>query len=183
MKQNLRYALVMLLSIIFINCSSNEDNELKTDEAAKISATINGKAWVATKVTSVTLTRLSTTGEQRFDINAEDENQRLFLACSSELTTSIGMPLRTYGFDIENDSPTALFLNYYLIGENSYSEHFTQLGKLTITSVNEAKKTISGTFSYSAEKIGVLQEQIVTPESLEVTNGVFTNLTYTVVSY
>ena len=44
------------------------------------------------------------------------------------------------------------------------------------------KKTISGTFSFQNEKVGTLQTEIVTPEMVNVTEGVFTNLSYKVIT-
>ncbi|MHC0444815.1 DUF6252 family protein [Flavobacterium sp. 3-218] len=175
---------LLSLSVLFASCSSDESEESSLD--GSVTATINGNVWKATKITSVTLIKVSG-GGQRFDINVEDKSQMILLACESELTAKDSMPLKEYTFtDEDNDVDTpivnsdALFLNYYLVDGNSYGEHFPKTGKITITAMDPEKKTVSGTFSFKAEKVGALQTKIVTPEVFEVTNGVFKNLPYTV---
>lgn len=102
----------------------------------------------------------------------------LALAISNEITTTKGMPVRTYSFE----NSDALFLNTYLIGNSTFTEHTPVNGQLTITAINTEKKTVSGTFSFENEKGGTLQTEIVTPDIVTVTNGVFTNLTYKVIT-
>jgi hypothetical protein len=171
--------LVMLLA--FVGCSKDEESESPASEntaRGSVTATINGTAWTGTKIINVLLTQVQSSGEQRFDISAHDGKQMLSLAFSNEITAAKGMPVRTYDFD----NGDAIFLNTYVSGNNTYTEHFCNAGQLTITAINTDKKTISGTFSFESEKVGVLQTEIVTPEIVKVTKGVFTNLTYTVVS-
>ncbi|MDA6069544.1 DUF6252 family protein [Flavobacterium sp. AC] len=69
-----------------------------------------------------------------------------------------------------------------MIEGNTYTEHFAKTGTITITSMNSDKKTVSGTFSFTAEKVGVLQTKVVTPDVVEVKNGVFTNVPYKVLT-
>ncbi|TDW52071.1 hypothetical protein EV144_101751 [Flavobacterium sp. 270] len=179
---------LLSLSILFAGCSSDDNEE--NNENGSVSATINGTEWKATKITSVTLIKVpGEDGGQRFDINVQDDSQMLLLACESELTTNDAMPLKEYTFtdqDDDVDTPVvttsnALFLNYYLIDGNSYGEHFPKSGKITITAMDADKKTVSGTFSFKAEKVGALQTKIVTPNVFEVTKGVFKNLPYKVI--
>lgn len=178
---------LLSLSILLAGCSSDENDQ--NDGDGSVTATINGADWKATKIASVTLIKIpGEDGGQRFDINVQNDSQMLLLACESELTTTDVMPLKEYTFTDEDEdseastSPgNALFLNYYLIDGNSYGEHFPKSGKITITAMDPVKKTVSGTFSFKAEKGGVLQTKIVTPNVFEVTNGVFKNLPYTVI--
>ena len=167
---------LFVMSLVFVGCSKDEDSESTT--TGSITATINGIPWTGTKIINVSLIQSTTIGEQRFDISAEDGKQMLALAISNEITTTKGMPVRTYSFD--NDD--ALFVNTYMIGSNTYTEHFCNAGQLTITAIDTDKKTISGTFSFESEKVGVLQTEIVTPDVVHVTKGVFANLTYTVIT-
>ncbi|KQX15548.1 hypothetical protein ASC72_01335 [Flavobacterium sp. Root420] len=168
---------LLLLSILFTSCSSDEN-----DENSSVSATINEVEWKPTKINSVTLIKVKSAKAQRFDISIQDNSQMLSLACGSDLTTADAMPLKDYILDEENDDIDALFVNTYLIDGNTYTEHFAQSGKLTITAMDPVKKTVSGTFSFIAKKEGVLQTKIVTPDVFDVKNGVFTNLSYTVLS-
>jgi len=167
---------LLVVSLAFIGCSKDDDSENAT--AGSITATINGTPWTGTKIINVSLIQSTTMGEQRLDISAQDGKQMLALAISNEITTAKGMPIRTYSFD--NDD--ALFVNTYMLGSNTYTEHFCNAGQLTITAIDTDKKTVSGTFSFESEKVGVLQTEIVTPDVVSVTKGVFTNLTYTVIT-
>jgi hypothetical protein len=178
---------LVILSLFFAGCSSDSSDDTTNDsieannQTSSITATINGAAWTG-KINSVTLIRVTSSKEQRFDISAQDGSQLLSLAFYSELTTDNGMPVRTYSFDEENEISDALFINTYLIGNSTFTEHAPKIGKLTVTSINKEKKTISGTFSFTAVKGGSLQNQIVTPETVEVSKGVFTNLSYKVIT-
>jgi len=167
---------LLVMSLVFVGCSKDEDSDSAT--SGSITATINGIPWTGTKIINVSLIQSASLGEQRLDISAQDGKQMLSLAISSELTTVKGMPVRTYSF--ENDD--ALFLNTYMIGSSTFTEHTPVSGQLTITAINTDKKTVSGTFSFENEKAGILQTEIVTPDVVNVTNGVFTNLTYTVLT-
>jgi hypothetical protein len=168
---------LLLLSILFTSCSNDEN-----DNNSSVSATVNGVEWKPTKINSVTLIKVASAKAQRFDISFQDNSQLLSIACGSDLTTADAMPLKDYIFDEEDDDIDALFVNTYLIDGNTYTEHFAQYGKLTITAMDPMKKTVSGTFSFTAKKEGTLQTKIVTPDVFEVKNGVFTNLAYTVLS-
>lgn len=166
---------LVIITMFFVGCSNDENSEDNT--SGTITATINGTPWKGSKIVNVSLIQVKSIGEQRFDISAQDGKQMLSLAFSSELTTK-GMPIRTYSFD--NDE--ALFLNTYLIGNSTFTEHSPVSGQLTITAIDAGKKTISGTFSFQNEKVGILQTEIVTPEIVNVTEGVFTNLSYKVIT-
>ena len=179
MKKILNLGLVFL-TILFAGCSSDDGIDNNSNNSA--SATINGTAWNATKVNSVTLIKVKSENQQRFDINIQDNSQMLSLACVSSLTTTDVMPLKAYSFDEDNDDMDALFINTYLINGNTYTEHFVKTGKITITSMDADKKTVSGTFSFTSEKVGTLQTKVVTPNIVEVKNGVFTNLSYKVIT-
>lgn len=179
---------LLLVSIFFTACSSDDNNN---NSESSLSATINGKEWKPTKINSVTLVKIPGYG-QRFDIIAQDDSIRLSLAFSSELTNNDGMPLKQYNFfedPEENQISDALFINTYLYAnENTLTEHFPKSGKITITSIDTAKKTVSGTFSFRSEKEDFEDSKIKdvaptpTPKVFEVTNGVFTNLSYTVIT-
>jgi len=166
---------LVIMALFFVGCSAEDSSDDTT--SGTITATINGTPWKGAKIVNVSLMQVNSIGEQRFDISAQDGKQMLSLAFSSELTTK-GMPVRTYSFDHDD----ALFLNTYLIGNSTFTEHSPVSGQLTITAMDADKKTISGTFSFQNEKVGTLQTEIVTPEMVNVTEGVFTNLSYKVIT-
>ena len=167
---------LLLLSILFTSCSNDEND----DDNSSVSATINGVEWKPTKINSVTLIKIAGSG-QRFDINIQDGSQMIMLACESEFTTIDAMPLKEYNFyeDLEDTDENewfpsdALFVNTYLIDGNTYTEHLPVVGKMIITAMDPKKKTVSGTFSFRAEKGGALQTKIVTPDVFEVKKQTF----------
>ena len=111
MKRILSIAL-LLLSAIFTACSSDDDNGAQSS----FSATINGKEWKPTKINMVTLIKVPGLGQQRFDINVQDDSVMLALACESKLTTNDAMPLKQYNFfedPTDNQISDALFINTY----------------------------------------------------------------------
>lgn len=174
---------LLTLSILFVSCSSDENEGGKENNS--ISATINGKLWNSTKILNVSLIKIASLQEQRFDISAQDDSQMIVMACASDFTTADAMPLKEYTFEEPNEDnqyveSDALFINSYLIDGNTFTEHMVTSGKIKITSMDASKKTVSGTFSFTTTKVGSLQTKIATPEIIEVKNGVFTNLKYTV---
>lgn len=185
MKRLLRIGL-LTFSIFFLSCSSEDSEGAKENT---ISASIDGKEWNGSKILNVSLIKSKDTGEQRFDISAQDNSQMIVMACASDLTNNDAMPLKEYIFDYDFESDEeytegdAIFINSYLVDGNTFTEHMVTKGKLTITSMNPASKTVSGTFSFTAKKVGTLQTKIFSPEILEVKSGVFTNLKYTVYNY
>ncbi|WP_426485649.1 DUF6252 family protein [Flavobacterium sp. 2] len=181
MKKNLSLVFI-LITILFSSCSSDDSNE----EASSVSATVNGKEWKPTKPVIATLIKIPDVDLMRFDINFQDDSSELFLAFESEITTNNLMPLKAYNWYNDKTNPDkvsdALFLNSSRVDGYLYTEHSPVSGKITITAMDSEKKTISGTFNFTTEKIGILQTKIVTPEIVEVTNGVFKNLSYTIIT-
>ncbi|WP_281234281.1 DUF6252 family protein [Flavobacterium gelatinilyticum] len=175
------------LTILFSACSSDDNDDKGIENNNSVTAVVNGAEWKPTKINSVTLIKIPGMG-QRFDINIQDDSQMFMLACENETTTANAMPLKDYNFYDDNENTdedeslasNALFINSYLIDGNTYTEHQPVSGKITITAMDPDKKTVSGTFSFKTVKVGVLQSKVVTPEVIEVKNGVFTNLSYTV---
>jgi hypothetical protein len=167
---------LLAMSLVLIGCSKDEDSESTT--SGSITATINGTPWVGTKIINVSLLQKASMGVQSFEISAQNEKQNLMIVFLSDITTVKGMPVGTYSYD--NDD--AAFGNAYILGSNTYIEYFCNAGQLKITTIDVDKKTISGTFSFESKKSGTLQTGIVTPDVVNVTNGVFTNLTYTVLT-
>lgn len=168
----------IMLIVVFSGCSSEDNNE----NSSSASAVVNGKEWKATKPIIAGLVKISNVG-LRFNIYLQDDSSELQLSFSSEIETNDAMPLKTYNWyndKTNQDKITdAFFLNSSRIDGKIYTEHSPISGKITITALDPEKKTISGTFSFITEKFGVLQTKIVTPQVVEVTNGVFANLSYT----
>lgn len=166
-------ALTMSLTSCSGDDSESTNNNNNNNTQGTITATINGEEWTGT-IKSATLLRVESMSQQRFDITAEGEGQRIQLACSGEYANS--MALETYIFDAEG-AMSALFTNAYLEGNNSWMVHFPETGEITLTSFNSSTKKASGTFKFTAYKVGNIEGMEV-PEDYIVTDGEFTNVTY-----
>lgn len=176
---------LIFFTLLFANCSSdNEDAGNKNVNS--VSATINGVNWKPTKINSVAFMKVKGM-DQLLEIVVQDDTQILTLFCTSKSTAVNAMPLKEYNFILKDPMKEALliplesfFTNKYLIEGNTYAEYETTIGKITITAMDPVKRKVSGTFSFKASKVDVLQNKIVTPENYEIKNGRFTNLSYTV---
>ncbi len=174
---------ILLLTITLMNCSKSTDDEATENNSSQIvKATLDGQAWTATKITSANVIRYASLGRQRFDIIAEDAFQRISISCEGSLNANNAVDIKTYTFDSESEElGDALFTNVYIVGSGSIGFHIPRTGILTITSVNTNNKTISGTFSFTSERND--SPAVTSPPSPLVfkgTNGVFTNVKYTV---
>ncbi len=174
MKKFLRGGMAALMFLAIASCSDDDNDSTPNNEQGTITAKINGQQWTG-DVSSVTLIRVESEGAQRFDISAEDDDIRLLLAATGAYTESGAMTLGTYTFP-----QGALFVPSYKVNGNYFGEHIPEEGTMVITAVNPTTKKISGTFTFVANKVGTLQNQVTTPEVLTVTEGQFTNLTYTI---
>ena len=171
--------LLMVLSvlIIIISCSSDSDSLDSGDTSFKVK--INGEQFEATTISSATI--LQSNGGQRFDITAENDEYKIIFAIA-ETVQSQCMSNGDYVND--NSGREVLIFIYYKINGNNYLEHFPveenniQVSKATVNSCSNG--SISGTFSVSLEKVGVLQNVIVTPDELELTEGEFNNIDFTI---
>lgn len=181
MKNFLHSALAVVLLIAYTSCSSDDSNDTSETPTTTVRALVNGTEWIG-NVTSATVLRVASANQQRFDITAENAFNRMNLSCAATLTNNETIPLGTYTFTYGPNETDALFMFSYFVGSSSFMEHFTQQGTLTITAVDAANKRISGTFSFNGDKVGSLQETIVTPENITVTEGSFTNLSYTLMN-
>ena len=178
-KKILHSTLAAVLLIAFTSCSSDDSNDTVEVPAASttVRASVNGTEWIG-NATSATVIRIASSNQQRFDITAENGSNRMTLSCEASLTNNETIPVGTYNFTSDPTESNALFTFAYFVGGNSFMEHFPEQGTLTITAVDAANKRISGTFSFNGNKVGILQETIVTPETIAITNGSFTNLSY-----
>lgn len=174
MKKFLRMS-ALALFVCFASCSDDDSNPTTSAGEATMTAKINGENWTGT-VTSATLLKVSTMGEQRFDVTAEGAGKRIIVTASSAIQA--GMPLQTYTFDDEG-ATNALFTNSYLIGNNSsMTVHFPESGQVTISSFDTANKKASGTFQFTNYRVATIEGMDI-PEDFVVTEGQFSNVTYT----
>lgn len=166
---------LVLSSLFFLGCSSDSDDS----NSGTITMKFNGESITA-KVTSATLTYVDGGGGKRLDISAENKSNTFQLAFSS---TSTGEEFNTNEYSFENsnfDDNQALLFTSYKVGNDTYGEHLPSAVSIYKTSQDLNNNTISGTFTATLDKIGSSQDEIETPEQINITEGKFSNLKYTI---
>ena len=173
MKLNKLFTLLLIV-LITVSCSNDDSSASNSSIRAKI----GNIQWNSSDNTS-SLTQIASLGQQRYDLTAWDENYKIVLAISENNIDNC-MSVGSY----TNDNLLLWF--YYGVGNGSYvSEHSDEiLGNNSIVSdiiVNVTSctnNTISGTFSGTFYKNGDLSG-LNTPEIVTITDGVLSNVPYT----
>src|SRR6218665_481759 len=138
-----------------------------------MTAVLNGNSWTSTRNSA--------------DLLIDDDQQISAFAINGETAAD----LFVFGFDIPNANPNLVIdmhdqgltrddavMIYTKKKPNGGTiiEHNPDEGTLNITSVDNASKKVSGTFTLKAHKIG----STAAADSIIITNGVFTNVSFTV---
>lgn len=162
---------VFALSVmISLSACKQDDPEPEACENGTFEVTVNGDAVTGNSFNN-TLFKGSSAGTsgKRMDIRATDTDGRQFIISFTDLSTGTnGKGVSTAEYtaidDVVTGSENAFF---FTIIEGGVSESFTD-GDLDITTCDADAKKISGTFSFSYG-------------DLEVTNGSFTDMCYTII--
>jgi hypothetical protein len=157
------------------SCQRDDDNPFaedgKTPEAVfTYKATINGSEWKGTQNISLLVKNSSGAPEKQMRITANStDNRRLSLTLSDPSTgvSGDGIAVKTYRLQQSGASDAAF--SFETNGSNSYDGAY---GTVTITASNAATKKLTGTFSCTLYKAA--------GDSLKITNGVITDLPYTI---
>ncbi len=166
--------LIVALTII-TSCSKSSSTSTPTSTppafTGSMSATLDGTTWTATQG-SATLLRDFDFDAKRFDLTGTGGDKRIILTLQDEIEGDY-VTVKSYKFkDVNN---TAIFTISTIVGLSSLTKHIPVDGTFTITKCDAAKKTVDGTFEFSAFEIG-------TDDTLHVKNGVFKNINYAVLN-
>ncbi len=162
----------ILLVIVVISCSSDDSNAVSSSFSAKI----NGVDFQASTKEAILLN--SNNSDRTLSVVAANLDNIISLQFKSNITTNTCVELGTY-----TEQDAYLFLDYFLNdGLNTVSEHSSifdngSTSLITVTSCANGK--ISGTFSATLYKQATLQNEIETPEIVEITEGKFENIKIT----
>ncbi len=171
MKNILKFGFIFILAISLVSCGGDDD-----EGEATFTAKINGVEFVATNVTNGIITQNEQLGGQRFDVTASDDTNVFNFAISATVIDNC-MPAIEYVGD-----SVLIYFSYKRAGGGTVQEHThtddagLSTLKATITSCSGSK--MSGTFSGTFSKIGSLQDEFVTPETVVITEGRFENVVY-----
>ncbi len=179
MKINIRFLnypfVIVCLALILLNsCKKDEDTNGSTPaptSTGTMTANIDNVLWEATSKTG-TLLRIASMNAKRLDLQGSADNKRIILTLEENVFDGDYVSLGTY--DFEGPNYNALFTYSTLFpGGGSITEHIPVEGNFTITKCDINEKKVSGTFNFRSFKIG-------TTDTLDVTDGVFTDFPYTV---
>ena len=135
---------------------------------------------ISARVTSATLFYIDGAGK-RMDISAENNSNTFELSLAS---TNMEEEFNTNEYIDENanlDDNQGNFYTSYKVGGNTYGEHFPSDVSIYKTQQNVSNNVISGTFTSVLDKVRVLQDQVMTPEQIVITEGKFNNIKYDVI--
>lgn len=176
-----KIALCLFVFFLIIACSSNDEPSSEPEGEIFISAKIGDIDWEANNYRT---TFIVIPGEgQRFDLEAfDDEMHKIKLGLSEFGPDDGSLSEQTY-----TDPSNTFLMFYYGIGNDSWvSEHhstrdFDSDPEVTITVTSSTSESVSGTFQGTFYKVGDLSGQN-TPEVVEITNGVFNNVPYEIIT-
>lgn len=174
-KSFLKISIIILVVFSLADCKKNED-EILPSFKANLNEIAFEPAAIACSLTQEGLMNL----------------QRLVLIAGDDDTNIISLAIEADA--INNCMPTGdyptedilITLSYITNNGSAITEHIhtdvdsNSTLSVSITACDNGK--ISGIFSGTFRKVGVLQDEIVTPELVEVTNGEFKNIPFLVIT-
>jgi len=169
---------LLFLSLIMISLSSCKK---EADDAKDYSFTLklNGKLYKAKNITAILTQDPNNTGHQRFDIHTSNDKNVIHLAFEQ---ANIDDCMHTGNYIPEF---ILIEVSYKLSNGGSVTEHMPKDDQngdnmLFVEVTKCQNKHISGNFTATLEKIGTLQNEIDTPQLLEITEGKFENIPFTI---
>ncbi|MFT5891493.1 MAG: hypothetical protein ACI9Y7_001597 [Dokdonia sp.] len=174
--------LLLILVTFFYSCSSDDD---ASSSGSFMRATIDGESWESTEIEFSTLTQSESQNAQRYDLTAFSESFKVTISIFDTTGVNPCMPLREYN----RAEDEALVSFFYGLGNDIFvSEHSSTvisddsiISDVTVNITSCEGAMISGTFSGTFYKNGNLSG-LNTPEIVEITDGVFQNIPYTIFS-
>jgi hypothetical protein len=138
-----------------------------------MTALLNGASWTSTKNTGQ-LVIDNTNNLSALVLNGET-SANIFALGIDFPTASTNIAVDTHDFGLTKDDALISY-SQKTAGGGFLSQHIPDEGTLNITAVDNVNKKISGTFSCIMHKSG----STLSADSIKITNGVFTNITYVV---
>lgn len=171
-------AVLLLVVALGFSCKKKSDPEPDPTPAApttngSMTAQVNGNSWTSTRNTA--------------ELLIDDDQQISAFAINGETSADMFV----FAFDIPNANTNLLVdthdqgltkddaLMLYVVknsGGGTSIQHSPDEGTMNITAVDNTNKKVSGTFTLKSHKIN----STASADSIKITNGVFTNLTFTI---
>lgn len=140
-----------------------------------MTAKIDGADWTSIKNSGMVMTDQANSASA---LVLNGETATTFFALGIDFPTSSSTLIA--GNHDQNGSKDDVVFTYATktSGGGTVSQHIVDKGNFNITSVDNANKKVSGTFDFVLHKIGAS----TAADTMHITNGVFTGISYTIVN-
>jgi hypothetical protein len=188
MKKILQFNFLAVLLII-VSCSKDgvENNVIKPEETtvSSYSLKINNVDWKSTNIKDSQLIKRKESKEKLMQFTGEDAKYLVSVVIFAPYADDDVIPAINYLWDDENSTTDAFIqVSYKDDKNNTFAFHNPKLCKINVTSINPISKTISGTLSGTLEASPTTTlNGVPLPEVIEITNGEFKNIPYTVFNF
>lgn len=155
-----------------------------TDSAATFSATVAGVVWQTDSVSAFLVNQYPSRGKI-MTITGYTANRVITISLKdTSFNGSNDSTIKPQQYAINNRMPFAAFSyanNWIHLGRNYgwQEEGSADSGQATVTASDGVAKIISGTFSFQAISLKIDSTGYISLDTVNVTNGVFTNIPYT----
>jgi hypothetical protein len=182
MKTTIKIGTLLIAFTLLIAACKKKEDEPEPEPAAALApapqmngsmtAMLNGASWTSIK-NSASLVVDNDQDLSALAINGETSGD-MFVMGIDFPTSNTTFATGNYDFGGANDQ--ALLLYATKTSGGTTTQHFPKSGNINITSVDHTNKKISGTFDFILAKSGAKTKA----DSIFITNGVFTNITYVI---
>lgn len=171
---------------VCVNTSCRKENMINpalADTAAVFSATVGGVNWQTDSV-SAFLVKQSPFGSKIMTITGYTSNRVITVSLKDTSRTGTNdstMAVKEYMVLPWMSTAEFSYVNNWIAIGRAYAwqqQGAAETGEATVTASNGASKTISGTFSFTAQVLSI-DSTGINVDSVQVTNGVFQNIPYT----
>jgi hypothetical protein len=177
--KKLSLIVTLLLAVLLLqNCKKDSYSE-SAQSNTLLFAVINDTTWNAQTVTaSITYNSASNTKVLNCQATGSDKQLVMKLTQTTGAVNSAGFPLTAFNADGVNNT-----FAYETMQNNTYTPLGTVSagsGTFTVSAIDSVKKTMTGTFSFTAQKNNYDNNGNVTSVTVnQVLSGAFNNLPYT----
>lgn len=159
------FALSLMLSLIFTSCKKDDDNTTPTNNNTSnstLSFKMNGVIWKS-NTTSGTYAFINDNYGYKLTSSNSNTSMDLYIYGKTQKTYFVGYE------NITSDCGSS-----YNDGQKTWA---SEKGKITLTKVDEVNKKLSGTFEFKLVSINL---STLVKDSINLTDGAFTDYTYTI---
>lgn len=177
----------VLLTVFLAGCSKSSTDEIIQDDTQVFSLKLNGQSITA-DITSAQLVKTQSIDRKTVFIVAENAEYKFNLKMISSYNDGADS-INLGEYDFANAQTTlyyAEFFVYHKINGINYSYHFPDIALSNVSSCSSTEKKISGTFRSNLHSVNgqdTYVNGVFIPDTIEINNGIFSNIEYTVTEY